>query len=71
AALLRLADALDDSRLQKIDKLSVSIGKEKITVTGQTVANLQLEIYVFRQKASFFETVFGLPIVLKKKGRRS
>ncbi|MGX4592520.1 Ppx/GppA phosphatase family protein [Leuconostoc sp. JNUCC 76] len=71
AALLRLADALDDSRLQKISKLTVSITSEKVTVTGQTTADLQLEIYIFTQKAHFFEAVFGLPIVLKRQGKRS
>lgn len=71
AALLRLADALDDSRLQKISKLTVSIGSEKITVTGQATADLQLEIYIFAQKAHFFEAVFGLPIILKRQGKRS
>ncbi|UUE18121.1 HD domain-containing protein [Leuconostoc mesenteroides] len=71
AALLRLADALDDSRLQKISKLTVSIGTEKITVIGQSAADLQLEMYIFAQKAHFFEAVFGLPIVLKRQGKRS
>lgn len=71
AALLRLADALDDSRLQKITQLTVSIGENQITITAQTLADLQLEIFVFTQKARFFEAVFGLPIVLKRKGKRS
>ncbi|CUW03542.1 Exopolyphosphatase [Leuconostoc inhae] len=70
ASLLRLADALDDSRLQKISKLAVSISDDNITIIGQTIADLQLEIYVFAQKAKFFETVFGLPIVLKRQRRR-
>lgn len=70
AALLRLADALDDSRLQKIDKLTVSVTDKSIKITGQSVADLQLEIYTFDQKAVFFEAVFGLPISLKRKGRR-
>lgn len=69
-SLLRLADALDDSRLQKIEKLSVSIGQKEIVVTAQTAANLQLEMFVFAKKANFFENVFGLPIVLKRKGKR-
>ncbi len=71
AALLRLADALDDSRLQKITQLTVSVGENQITITAQTLADLQLEIFVFTQKARFFEAVFGLPIVLKRKGKRS
>ena len=70
AALLRLADALDDSRLQKISKLTVSIANDRITIIGQTIVDLQLEIYVFAQKAKFFETVFGLPVMLKRQRRR-
>lgn len=71
AALLRLADALDDSRLQKITQLTVSISDSHIIITAQTLADLHLEIFVFAQKASFFEAVFGLTIVLKRKGKRS
>ncbi len=70
AALLRLADALDDSRLQKITKLTVSVQAEKVVVTGHTPLDLQLEIYVFTDKARFFEAVFGMPIVLKRQGKR-
>lgn len=71
ASLLRLADALDDSRLQKIEKLTVSIQNDHITVIGHTALDLQLEIYIFSQKAYFFEAVFGLPIVLKRQEKRS
>ncbi|WP_220741010.1 Ppx/GppA phosphatase family protein [Leuconostoc miyukkimchii] len=71
AALLRLADALDDSRLQKITKLTVSIKPEKIVVVGHTTLDLQLEIYVFAKKSRFFEAVFGMPITLKRQGKRS
>ncbi len=71
SAILRLADALDDGRRQKITQLTVSIGESQVTITAQTSADLQLEIFVFTQKASFFEAVFGMPIVLKRKGKRS
>ena len=62
---------VDDGRRQKITQLTVSIGESQVTITAQTSADLQLEIFVFTQKASFFEAVFGMPIVLKRKGKRS
>jgi len=43
---------------------------EKVVVTGHTPLDLQLEIYVFTDKARFFEAVFGMPIVLKRQGKR-
>ncbi|MDR3190788.1 MAG: HD domain-containing protein [Lactobacillaceae bacterium] len=66
-ALLRLADALDDSRLQKISKISVSLKEPKIVVTGASQEKLYLEQWTFTHKADLFEQVFGRKITLKRK----
>ena len=69
-ALLRLADALDDSRQQKIKKITVSIKQDKIIITAQTNHDLLLESWVFKQKAQFFQAVFGMLPILKKRVNR-
>ncbi|MDR3241826.1 MAG: HD domain-containing protein [Lactobacillaceae bacterium] len=66
-ALLRLADALDDSRLQKIVKVSVSTKDPQIVVTGTSAEKLYLEQWTFKNKANLFEEVFGREIILKRK----
>lgn len=69
-ALLRLADALDDSRQQKIKKIAVSIKKDKVIITAHTNHNILLENWVFKQKAQFFQDVFGMLPILKKRVNR-
>ena len=69
-ALLRLADALDDSRQQKIKKITVSIKKDKVIITAHTNHNILLENWVFKQKAQFFQDVFGMLPILKKRVNR-
>ncbi|MCM0582674.1 exopolyphosphatase [Weissella diestrammenae] len=67
-AILRLADALDDSRLQKIEKIAVSTKAYQIVVTGYSLDKLYLEQSTFEAKANLFEDVFGRLIILKRKG---
>lgn len=66
AALLRLADALDASRKQKIKSIRVSL-KEPAKVVIQATANddIELERWIFQRKGEFFESVFGVQPILK------
>lgn len=68
AALLRLADALDDSRLQKISKITVSMKNPTIELVGYSSEKLYLEQWTFEEKANLFEQIFGRQITLKRKG---
>ncbi|ANK61554.1 exopolyphosphatase [Loigolactobacillus backii] len=68
AAILRLADALDDSHRAKISKISVSIRKQTFTVTATANDDIELEKWTFSQKGTFFREVFGLQPILKRKG---
>ncbi|VDG17855.1 Ppx/GppA phosphatase family protein [Lactiplantibacillus mudanjiangensis] len=70
SAILRIADALDDGRQQKIRKISVSIKNPKIIITCFANDDLFLENWVFSQKAKFFKEVFGLTPVIKRRGVR-
>lgn len=70
SAILRLADALDDGRKQKIDKISVSIKNPRVVITCFAHDDLFLENWVFSQKAKFFKEVFGLTPVIKLRGAR-
>lgn len=65
SALLRVADALDASRRQKIDDIAVSTRGDKVTITASTHESLELEKWSLTQKGHFFEAVYGLPLTLK------
>lgn len=67
ASILRLADALDDSRRQKIDKISLSLKEGELIVTVSSNQNLALERWSFDLKASLFKEVFGVKPVFKQR----
>lgn len=68
AAILRIADALDDDRQQKIKRISVSVKTHKVVVTAFSNCDLTLENWIFAFKSQFFEETFGLKVQLKQKG---
>ncbi|SCC14414.1 Ppx/GppA phosphatase family protein [Weissella bombi] len=71
AAILRLVDALDDDRQQKIEKISVSIKTHHVIISAYSNANLAYENWVFNSKSQFFQETYGLKPVLKQKGVKS
>ena len=66
AAILRLADALDRSYLQKIRQCSVIIKDRTMYVQATSKKDLALEEWTFTSKANFFEEVYGLEAVLER-----
>ncbi|HAT55171.1 MAG TPA: exopolyphosphatase [Lactobacillus sp.] len=69
AAILRLADALDDSRLHKISKISVSIKKPEIIISATANDDIELETWTFNEKRHFFEDIYGMTPILRRTGR--
>lgn len=67
AAILRLADALDDDQQQKIHRLSVSIKAPELVLTVYSNENLSFEQWEFSYKSQFFEETFGLKPRLKQR----
>jgi len=65
AALLRIADALDDSRQQKVERIAVSLKNDQVTITARSDDDLSLEKQTFKEKAAYFEEVFGLKPILR------
>lgn len=66
-AILRLADALDDSHQQKIPRISVSLRDDKVIITAYSSHDLALEKWAFAQKSQLFREVYGIPAVLKQR----
>lgn len=69
AAILRLADALDDSREEKIQKISVSLQTDQLIIYAYATQNIALEKWSFKNKAALFTEVFGIQPILKQRRR--
>ena len=66
AAIVRLADAMDRSYLQKIRSCSVILKDSKLKIQAVSKADLALEIWTFEDKSSFFEEVYGIKPILER-----
>jgi exopolyphosphatase/guanosine-5'-triphosphate,3'-diphosphate pyrophosphatase len=67
AALLRLADALDNGHQQKITELLVQLDDDALTLSITTRQDVTLELWAFEQKGQLFEKLFGYPARIKIK----
>ncbi len=66
AAIVRLADALDRSYLQKIRGCTATVKGGTLLVQAVSKVDLALEIWTFEDKADFFEEVYGLRPVIER-----
>lgn len=66
-AILRIANGLDKSHLQKIEKLDVAIKGDQLIISASTLEDIPLEAGLFKSRADFFETVYGIRPVLRLK----
>ncbi|UQS84836.1 hypothetical protein MOO46_06225 [Apilactobacillus apisilvae] len=66
SALLRISDALDASRLQKIRTIDIKIvNTTELMIYVTTADELTLEKLNLARKGAFFESVFGIKPILK------
>lgn len=67
AAILILADALDESRRGKITELKVRLEDSRLVVTARGREDLLLEKWAFGECVPYFEEVFGIrPVFVAK-----
>ena len=62
-----MANALDRSHKQKVEKFTIQVKERKLVIVVDTVNNITLEAALFKQKADFFEQIFGIRPVLKQR----
>lgn len=65
AAILRVADALDDSHSGRAGQIRCSREKSRLVVTVSNVTDLSLEQLALQQKGTLFEEIFGLQVLLR------
>jgi exopolyphosphatase/guanosine-5'-triphosphate,3'-diphosphate pyrophosphatase len=66
AAILRVADALDASRIQHVKDIEFKLGDEGLVVSVPTAADLSLEEHTLAMKGDLFEDIYGLQIRLER-----
>jgi len=65
AAILRIADALDESRSQRIHEATVEREKDRLIISIPMVEDLSLENLALKQNGLLFEETFGMPVQLR------
>ena len=66
SAILRLADALDRSYLQKIQQCKATIQNRELVIQVVSKVELDLEEWTFASKASTMEEVYGFKVRLER-----
>ena len=69
-AILRIANSLDISYLQKMETLTAAKKDQELILTVSTKEDYTLERGMFRSNVDFFEEIFNLKPVLRMKGGR-
>ena len=67
AAILRISNAMDRSHKQKIKEIRVTLKDNNMILTVDTLEDITLEQGLLREKSEFFEDVFGITPVLRRK----
>ncbi|MBO5260189.1 MAG: HD domain-containing protein [Agathobacter sp.] len=67
SAILRVANALDQSHKQKFKNIRVSTKERELVITVEAFENIALEQTLFENKTSYFENVFSMKPVLREK----
>ncbi len=67
AAILKVANAMDRSHRQKVNRFTVSVKNKQLVIMADTVHDITLEAGLFESKADFFENVYGIRPVLRQK----
>lgn len=66
-AILRIANNLDKSHLQKIEDIQITMKEDEMIITAKTYEDVSLEAGLFESRADFFEKVYGIRPVLRLK----
>jgi exopolyphosphatase/guanosine-5'-triphosphate,3'-diphosphate pyrophosphatase len=66
SAIIRLADALDRSYMQKIQQCRVTLHNRELTIEVVSKADLDLEEWTFASKVLMMEEVYGFKVRLER-----
>ncbi|MDO4649319.1 MAG: HD domain-containing protein [Eubacteriales bacterium] len=66
-AILRIANALDRSHYQKVQGMKIAMKDRQLMITVNSSQDLSLELGLLKDKVDFFEEVFGIKLILKRR----
>lgn len=66
-AILRLADSLNRSHNAKFEDIEVKLTVDELIIIAVTNKDIELEMWSFASKSKFFEEVYGIKAILKKR----
>ncbi len=66
-AILRLANAMDRSHYQKVVGLKAVLKERELQLVIDSTRDISLELGLLKDKVEFFEEVFGIRLVLRRK----
>ena len=66
-AILRLANAMDRSHYQKVKALNVTLKDRILYLVVDSARDVSLELGLLKDKKEFFEEVFGIRLVMRRK----
>lgn len=67
SAILRVANALDQSHKQKFKNIKIAMRDRNLVITVEAFEDISLEQALFEAKTSYFENVYSMKPVLKEK----
>lgn len=68
-AILRLANAMDRSHYQKVKGIKMVLKDRQLQMVVDSNQDISLELGLLKDKVAFFEEVFGIGLVLRRKGK--
>ena len=68
-AILRLANAMDRSHYQKVEGLRAVLKDRELHLIIDSSRDISLELGLLKDKVEFFEEVFGIHLILRRKRR--
>ena len=66
-AILRLANAMDRSHYQKVKTIKAVIKENELQLIVDSNKDFSLELGLLKDKLDFFEMIFGIRPVMKRK----
>ena len=66
-AILRLANAMDRSHSQKVEGLRAVLKDRELHMVIDASQDVSLELGLLKEKVEFFEKIFGIRLVLRRK----
>ena len=67
SAILRVANALDQSHRQKFKNIRIAVRERQLVFTVETFEDISLEQALFQAKTAYFENVYSMKPVLREK----